>query len=283
MKKTYYPIIFIAIGLCLFVTNSAIWFNQNIFNTNQFTAVATEAIVSPSSRLATAKGITNKIFENRPLLLRVLDDTTTKIVSGLLDTAAAHAVMSESITRLHTVITSEDPQPIVINLVSFKAVLSRIASVIDQPAAENSVNIEDIPDAIVLLNPENLPNIYQMGATLMWLGPLLGLIALGLLLWLLFKAWADKLEVAKIFLWTSLTLVATGALSLMVGPIFRPRLLVQVTDENARVIVTNLYNAFLTTYNQQTLIFFSLAIISLIIFGVMWLVFRKTDHSSAAS
>jgi hypothetical protein len=273
--KTYYPAFFVAIGLFLLVANSALWFNQNIFNANQFNQIANEAITSPSSRDALARGITNRIFENRPLLLRVLDDTTIKIISGLLDSQVARAVTNESINRLHTVMTSNNPQPIAINLVSFKAILSRIASVVDQPAAENAVNIQDIPDTIVLLSPENLPNVFSMGATLLWLGPLLGIIALALWIVLIVKAWTKKLEVAKIFLWTSLTLIATGLLSLMIGPIFRPQILVQINDPNVRVIATNLYNAFLTTYNQQTLLFFSAAFLCLVVYGVIWYFFRS--------
>ena len=54
--------------------------------------------------------------------------------------------------------------------------------------------------------------------------------------------------------------ILVGLVSLLIGPIFRPSVLEPFQNPNGRVVVGNLYNAFIATFNSQTMIFIWLGI-----------------------
>ena len=76
-------------AILLIITNSAIWLNNQIFDTENFSKTATASLTSEKSRTAIATGLTDRAFEGRPILRNVVGDVPVKIVGGLLGTEQA--------------------------------------------------------------------------------------------------------------------------------------------------------------------------------------------------
>jgi ABC-type enterochelin transport system permease subunit len=63
----------------------------------------------------------------------------------------------------------------------------------------------------------------------------------------------DKANYLSIMLVQGITLVVVGLVAMLIGPLFRPVALSSISDPNGRVIVENLYNSFLSSFNSQNL------------------------------
>lgn len=116
-------------SLCLIVASTAFWFNRYIFESSNFTAIVTTSISSDSSREALATEITDRVLENKPILKNLIDDQAIKLVSALLESDQAQKIQDRAVSKLHTIVTSENPQPIEIELGPIKTALSVAASV----------------------------------------------------------------------------------------------------------------------------------------------------------
>jgi len=56
-------------------------------------------------------------------------------------------------------------------------------------------------------------------------------------------------------------LVMAGLLSLLVGPLFRPPALANITSPNLRIVVGNLYDSFIMSFNQQSMVMIGVGVI----------------------
>lgn len=230
------------------IANSAVWVNRYIFDTNNFTQVATTSLTSESSRNAMATQIVNKALADYPTIRNVVDDTATKVISGVLGSDQVQNVLTKAISKLQVSVTSSDPQSLVINLQGPKDLLTKVVDVVSQQR-EVKINPDNIPSEIVLLNKDNIPNFYKYGVLFLWLGPIALIGGLVLVGYPYFK-W--RKDYKMVMLVQGSAVVVAGLLALLIGPLFRPPLMARVASPDARVVATNLFNAFVATFNNQT-------------------------------
>ena len=243
-------------GLLLMIVNSAIWVNQQVFDTKNFTNTAVTAISSESSRKAIGGRITDQILRDNPVVKNIAGDQLTNLFSGLLGTDQANKLLKATVTRLQIYVTSSNQKDVDIDLSGLKDTLTRVAEIRggDQPSR---INPDKIPSKIVLIESKNVPNLYNYGVTLTWVAVGVFVIA-GLLL---AKPYiSDRSKYLSIMIVQGASFVLVGLVSLLIGPIFRPSVLEPFQNPNGRVVVGNLYNAFIATFNSQTMIFIWLGI-----------------------
>ncbi len=234
-----------------------------------------QSISSPSSREAIATEITDRVLQNRPVLKNIIDDQSIKVISGLLDSDRVTKLMTRTISRLQTAITSKNPTPIVLDLTGIKSALTVAASINSrltngESAGNTQVSAANIPDKIVLLDVNKLPNIYQSGIILMWLGPLAFIIGLILLAVPIYKTYSHKKFLYKVLFLEGAILITSGLLAYLIGPLFKPALLGQIPSDNMRVVVGNMYNTFLKTFDEQTAFIHLLGFLFLIAGAAVW-------------
>ncbi len=260
-------------ALLLMVANSAIWFNKYIFDQDNFTQLTTSAIQQESSRQAIATELSSKLFANRPVLARVAEEPVTKIVTGALGSNIAQKVFTKAVDSLHAIATSANPQNIQLDLVPVKQVVTNLAKAFDsQPAAgEAAIKVEDIPDTITIVDASRVPNIYNMGVVLLWVGPFAAVIALIAFAYTIFSArhaWNDIASVLAIY---ALVVAVVGGIALLIGPLFKPLVLSNVQSSNMQVVVGNIYGAFVATFNKQSAwLFFGTAIVMILVAVGIW-------------
>lgn len=266
LAKTFW--LSVLAGFLLLIANSAIWVNNYIFNEDNFSEVVTTAITSDSSRQAIAERVTNAAFEDRPVLKKVAGDVSTKIVSGLLATNQADAAISEVTRRLNVVITSNNPEPVAFDLTGIKGIVTQLVNVSASVGREPQIDPNNIPDQIVLLDTESLPNFYKVSVAFLWIAPL---AFIGALAALAFPYLKPSRQIKPMLLTQGAVITAFGLLGLLVGPLFRPPLLANVKTSQGRVVIGNIYDGFITTFNAQTRLIIVLGIVLGLIAGAMYI------------
>jgi hypothetical protein len=253
-------------GFLLLITNSAYWVNNQIFDKDNFTSTVTTSITSESSRSAISQNITNEIFTDRPIAKRIVGDFTTKIISGLLDTEQFNEVLTLTVERTQAYITSSDQEDVVIELGAVKDVITQITTISESLGREAKIDPENIPDSITLIEEENVPDLYGYSVALLWLAPITFVSALILIAYPYIKKWNEN----KIILLTQGVIITlTSFAGFLAGPLFRPPLLSQVRSES-RTVVGNLYDAFIATFNSQT-VFLTVVGILMVLVSTAWI------------
>lgn len=234
----------------LLVANSAVWASRVFFNTQTFTDLTSQAVLSESSREAIAREIVDTSLKERPVAKRVASATATKLVAGLLDTNLADVAVNRMVSILQTALTSAKPQPITVELGGIKATLQQLIDLTNRE--QTGERLQSIPDEITLLDTATLPDFYQAGQRLLFLGPISALAVLAMLAYPHFRR-RNFNDSKKLLLLQGTMILATGLFAMALGPIFRPTVLAQVTSFNLRIVVQNIYNSFIATFNSQSM------------------------------
>ena len=233
----------------LVLANSAIWVNNTLFNSTVFSNLTKQAILSESSRNAIASELVDTALADKPVLQRTIGPTASKLISGFLGTSAVESSIGKLVTKVNTLITSKDPQNIEFELTSVKATASKLIAL----TGNEDVDIDKVPDTLVLLDVSNLPNFYQYSIILLWLAP----ISIAFASFLLIKPHFSRRRVdMQILTFQGLALIGASIVALLIGPLFRPIVLGQVNTANSKIIVQNVYDTFIATFTSQTMYLF---------------------------
>lgn len=251
----------------LIITNSAIWVNNQIFDTENFSNTATQSLTSEESRNAIATGLTDRALEGRPILRNVVGDVPINIVGGLLGTTQAEKGIDKVVSRFHVMVTSEERESISLELTGIKSVLNQLYDTVTNLGREPKIDPAKIPDEIVLVEAGKLPNFYKASVALLWLAPL---AFIGAFLALAYPYFKNPKEY-KVTLAIQGAIVAfAGLMALSAGPLFKPPLLSNVQTGTGRIVVENLYDAFIATFNAQSLYLFGIGAVALTISGGLY-------------
>jgi hypothetical protein len=247
-------------GFFILIANTTVWINRYMFNTDNFTSTAVTSLTSESSRTAMATEITDQALKDYPKIKSIVDDTLINFISGLLDSDRTEKVLTGAVSKLQIFLTSPQREPVVIDLTTAKEVISRLIEVSGRQD-EARIDPASIPDQITIFNPDNFPNFYGLSVTLSWLSPLLALSAIALLAW----PYAKNRDRYKELLILQGTCVAIfGILALLLGPLVRPVVLGNIESANMRVVVGNLFDAFVSTFNSQTYFIIAFGLIAVV-------------------
>jgi len=248
-------------AVLIVVANSAIWANRYFNDTDNFTRTAVTSLTSDSSTDAIASEIVDRALVDYPTVKNLVDDTAVNFISGLLGSDRMQQVMTKLVSRMQIFLTSLQREPIVVNLSGAKDTINRLIQLAGREG-ETRFDPDKIPDEITIIDPSKYPNFYQAGVTLMWLSPILVIGAAILLAW---PYLSDRSRYREILAFQGGALVLAGLLALLLGPLFRPMVLGNIQSANLRVVVGNLYNAFIETYTSQTMFLIVLGLLTLAI------------------
>jgi len=248
-------------AILLVVANSAIWVNRTMFDTQEFTSITSTALLSQSSRNALAGEIVNTALQSQPAVKAVVAEPATNFISGLLNTQQAKNALNTVIGKVQIIFTSERPQPVTYDLSGIKATVTKLLTLANKDEAV--VKVDQVPNSITIFkNVDKIPSFYKAGVVLNFVAPLAFLLALFLLVWPHVK---KKYPTNKLLVGQGIALTSAGLLALLVGPLFKPPVLAQVNNADMRVVVENVYNAFVSTFNHQTFYLLGLGIVMLLI------------------
>lgn len=251
-------------SVLLVIANSAYWANRTIFDTDTFTSIAVGSITSESSRQAIASEVVDRALGEQPIVKQIAGPTATKLVSSLLGTEQFTKVLEVAVGKLQVYLTSSNQESIVIDLSGVKSTFENLINLAGRDNTQAQAKISSVPDQITLINADNIPDFYKYGVALLWIAPLTAIGALALLVYPYIR---DRSRYYIIAATQGALLIVVGYLCLLVGPLFKPPVLANIPSANSRVVVSNLYDAFINTFNSQSLVLvkigFALALIPL--------------------
>lgn len=264
----YKTIAAILVVLLLLISQAAFWVHRNLYNSENFTEIATTAVTAPSSRQSISGAIVDKALEDRPIIRGTLGPRLSGVVAGLLDTDVASGLTDRLVEQAQVVLTTPRREPFVIETSGIKNIISSIQTILSRSEEDARINPDEIPDEITILDTNKLPNIYSFGVAILWLGPLSLAIALGLMICWVMRAKPKSAKLLRVRV-VSLLVVASGAIALLFGPMFKPPVLSVAENARAQTLLGNIFDAFIAPFNQQAKLLVTLGIIGVII-SYLW-------------
>lgn len=250
------------LGLTFFMAQSAFWINHALFNQENFTQTASEVLLSDTSRDAIAQTIVDNTLADRPLVKRVIGDQATSFVSSILGSNLSENAVSGLISRSYAYLTSPNREAIAIDLTSIKQPIAGILSFVENQGRQVQFNADAIPDAIVILEADALPDFSGVVRSMLIFGLVFWLITIiGGLVFVFYKRrdWRRR-AYQLLAVWAGTSIVA-----LFIGP-FIPQIIASFMGViSLRGVVSDMTGAFLSPFGMQM-------IWSAVICGVLFLV-----------
>ncbi len=263
--KLYAIITSLVAGFFLIIANSALWANRYIFDTENFTSTAVTSITSESSRKAMATEITDRALADYPKISAIVGDKAASVLTGLLGSDAVEKITTKAVSKLQVFLTSPQREPVEYNFVGLKESITKLIEITGRED-EARIDVSKIPDSVTLFDPADYPNFYNASVTLNWLSPIAFLGAIALLGWPYLKR---RSQYRWTLLWQGAVITGVGLFAMLLGPLFRPLLLGDIQSPNVRTIVGNLYDAFIATFNTQSLAIVLVGVLMMASVGVV--------------
>lgn len=231
----------IAVLMIIFATFS-VWLNNYIFNEEAFVAETVEVATSEEVRYAISSEIVDESLVEYPVANRIFATPLTKALAGMLDSTLAEKAVKELASQTYVIVTSSDPESVVIDTTSVKSVIGPIIVALDPGAAKDVKNM-NIPDKIVLIDATNFPNISWM-TNLIWIGQILAIVGVGTMAMMIWVARKDRKTEAMVLKTFGLTLGVLALVSAMIIPAIEPTIVAYGTSYNTRLIISVVYQNF---------------------------------------
>lgn len=247
------------IGLLL-ISLSSLWLNRVAFDNERFTSIATDALLEQSSRDSIGQLVADRALENRPILNRLLAEPIANVVSSLLATEPAQKSVERAVREGQLLFTSPEQPPVVLDFTGYKSVIATAQQLIPNEG-EQRIDVNDIPDSIVLIDTTKLPNYYEYSVYTHLAGPATFVSAVALAgIWI----WRGKANRYRRTLAILLAVVAAAMIALVIGPIAEPSFISIGRDAASQTLLGNLYQAFITPFRNQALLLGGVALVGLV-------------------
>lgn len=230
---------FSALAAALLVLSGfSFWLSSTIFNQQVFVDKTVAVMTAPETTQAIASGIVDKTLAEKPVARNLLGNKLTGVVGGLLSTDTFADVVRGVSGRIYLQITSESPKGVVIDTTAVKSLVAPIANVVATPEQKAKLEGVNIPDEIVLIDPEAVPSIYYLTGFL-WIWPFALLGAIGVIGYVIYAS------VPKVRLVTTQkvasVLAGFGFVSAAIIPSIKPTIVKNIDNYNLRIVAANIY------------------------------------------
>jgi len=235
------------LGLCVYVGAVAWWFETEVSDPDTFVASTSAALSSEESRDALGQLIVDRLTEEYPILL-IVESRLVELSSSLLETENLRSAVALISENIHGRIISGQTGAIVIDLGPYKDdILAPIESIFPELAAL-------VPEAwfesVEILASGSLPDLSAAHTR----APLAKNLALGgavlLILALLWRSGSRRRNVALI----GGAVMLGGAVSGLLVPVSRWRLVGSIGDDPSQVLYANVYNGFTTSLLRNAIV-----------------------------
>ncbi len=245
-------VILLVLGLLsFFMAQSATWVNRTIFDQKTFMSTIQSVLKTEESRQAMATTIVGASFKEYPLAEQVVGDQVTGMVVGLLDSKVAAKVTSTVTNQAYAYLTSPNQEDVVLKVTPIKNTLVSIVTIAETNGRDIAYSPESIPDAIILIPAQAIPDISQyirssvIGAGLLWMltaGLLVGYV-------LLFRReWVRRTYAVG---WS---VIGVSLLGMLAGPLLPATIARFVSTISVRGLVEDVSRAFVGHFVWQLFI-----------------------------
>lgn len=234
----------------LLVSLTALWLHRTMYDTERFTDITTTAITESSSRQSVGEAIVNRAFADRAVLRNTVGPRMANLIAGLLDTELASGLIERAVERVQITLTTPRKSPVVLEISGLKQAIISVQGLINSDGQEARINIQDLPDEILLIDTNKLPNVYSYGIIILWLGPASAVVACVLMAYWIFRARIPEIRLLRLRIML-LVVMGSAVLALAIGPLVKPPFLSVSETAQARTVLSNIFDGFIRPFNQQ--------------------------------
>lgn len=253
--------VLIALGaLTFFLAQSSLWVSNSFFSEDNFVGTVEEVLKTEESRTAVANTIVHSALQNNPVAEQLIGKQTTALVAGLLGSDLVGQVFDRLAHRTYAYLTSSDRQDLVIDLTAVKDPLTTIVSIAEKNFRDVKFDPAEIPDSIMLLESDTLPDFSGYIRTVLFASGLLWLGMIASFTAYIFMNRTNWIRSVYVVGWSMLIV---SAIALLTGPFIPPAIASLVNLVAIRSVVEDLGVAFLHPFQIQLLS--SMVIIALIL------------------
>lgn len=241
-------ILLVVLGVSFFLAQSATWLNNTLFDQKTFTTIGTEVILEQSNRDAIAKSIVDGALADRPIADRIIGDRAVGFVSNLLGSDLSERALDRTINGLYAYLTSPDRADIAIELTVIRDPLSQLIAFAESSGRDVQLDPEAIPERIVLVDEEELPDIASyihmsvLAASVLWI------LTIGSFIGYVFQQRQNRAR--RIYI-ASAVIAAVAVLALFTGPFIPPAVASFVSNIDLRGVVSSLTAAYIAPFTSQ--------------------------------
>ena len=246
----------IAVILVL-IANLALWFTDEIFDSEEFVHKTVQIIEREEVRDAIAAEIVDEAFADQPLIQLIAGNVLEPVISGLLGADILEPAIETLAEAVHTALTSK-PQAITIDTSGIVEFVKPLATAINERLG-TQINAANIPDTVVIAEKGDIPSIYIFGVVMLWVGLFSTIIGLGLIIWLI---WVNRGDRRRYVLKTiGFSLIVGAAIVLIVLQAIGATVLSPIDNENLEIVASNIFDVFVGVLKWQNWILIIIGIV----------------------
>lgn len=247
----------------LFMAQSSYWMRHVFFDRTEFTAISAAAIQQQSSRDAIAAAITDAALEDRPLLRAAIGDRMTSLVSGVLASDLGDKVIMSGIAKTQSYLITPDREDVAIDLTSIKTTVAVLTTLSETAGREARISPDDIPDQLVLLEKDTLPDLSGLARMMMWLAPLFWVMAV--VGCVMFVALGRASYARRVYI-VYAGVIIVAATGLFIGPFVPPAIATLIANIDVQTLASNLTTALLAPFVTQMWLMLVLSTVTTAVF-----------------
>lgn len=271
--KAFFVFYSALIVFLLLIAMTAFWLQRSFYDTQQFTSIALQSITQQSSRDSIARKAVDTALADRPLLRATLGPKLETLISGALSSDAVSKTFRGLIENIQLLITTPRRDPVIFDLTEVKALIATGQSVISQDTALANVDTAAIPDSIMIIDTAKIPNLYQYGIWISWIGPGALLLAVIASLYWIYRG-GRVLYLLRISIIGCLVVIA-GACGYLIGPLIRPGVISIAADVPSQTILNNIYTGFIGPFSNTALTVLVIGLVFSVVAYTLYVFFNR--------
>jgi hypothetical protein len=171
-----------------------------------FVELTGEVLAAPQTREAIALGLVDRLLADYPILRALVGDPIVSVVEALLGSTLFTTIFNFVATHIWEVLFRDGGQ-VVINLEPLQSFLHGILTTI-APNLAADLSAQDLPSELVLLDPDQVPDLGQIETQITWLSWLALLVGLGVTIFAIWRVWGQPALRYAVIAWTGILLAA---------------------------------------------------------------------------
>lgn len=267
-------VLLVLAGVSLFAAQSAYWINHTVFDQAVFSQIVTDSLQTDASRQGIAQAIVDTALQNRPVIRDAVGDRATSFVAGLLGSDIGQKLTQNVTEKVYSYVTTPDRQDIAITLTSAKQIIAAALAVAESAGKDVNVDVNSIPDQIVLVESDSVPQLSGALVAMMWIGPLLWLLTA-----VLFAVYIhlNRRRWARSVYYVFGVIAVVGLVGLVSIPLIPASVAAAIPKINLRVVAETLTTNFLAPFQTQMLIMLSVTAVVALIFALRKKIVQLAD------
>ncbi len=239
----------IAAAVLLLLADFGLWMQRDIFDEDRFVERTVEIIGTKKVRTAIADEVVETAFEDFPAAKEVFEGFLESTLASLLDSQIIKPAIEELAQQIHQAMTSSDPQAVGLDISSVTGPVKSVVKEIPGLDSEVKKVVRAVPDKVVLLKKGEVPSINTFGTVFIWLGPIAGLAAIGILIWIIWAAGIGRRSYA--LRTAGVSLAIASLIGILLVKVFRGPVMAGISG-NLEIIVESIYDSFSAGLVSQT-------------------------------